>query len=155
MTSVLPELRALLSGLVLDGAQRFVREVKDDDAELARYLRIEERELAGASNISAETVAFDVNQRDAVRLKVLLAESGAKVRIESAPRRDADERRPSISEAVRNEVWRKDAGRCVDCGSRENLHFDHIIPWSRGGASTARNLELRCESCNLRKGARI
>jgi hypothetical protein len=64
-------------------------------------------------------------------------------------------RRQPIPERVRHEVWRRDQGRCVDCGSRERLEFDHIVPISRGGSNTARNLELRCESCNRRKSARI
>jgi hypothetical protein len=66
-----------------------------------------------------------------------------------------DRPREPIPEAVRHEVWRRDQGRCVDCGSRSSLEFDHIIPWSEGGSNTARNLELRCESCNRRKGADI
>lgn len=64
-------------------------------------------------------------------------------------------RRPAIPERVRNEVWRRDQGRCVDCGSRYHLEYDHIIPFSRGGSSTTRNLELRCEPCNRSKGAKI
>jgi hypothetical protein len=64
-------------------------------------------------------------------------------------------RRQPVPERVRHEVWRRDRGTCVDCGSRERLEFDHIIPVSKGGANTARNLELRCEGCNQRKGARI
>jgi 5-methylcytosine-specific restriction endonuclease McrA len=63
--------------------------------------------------------------------------------------------RRTIPERVRHEVWRRDQGRCVDCGNRERLEFDHIIPVSRGGSNTARNLELRCESCNRRKAASI
>lgn len=63
-------------------------------------------------------------------------------------------RRP-IPESVRHEVWRRDEGRCVDCGSRVNLEYDHIVPVSRGGSNTARNIELRCESCNRKKGARV
>jgi hypothetical protein len=63
--------------------------------------------------------------------------------------------RQAITERVRHEVWRRDRGRCVDCGSRARLEFDHIIPVSRGGSNTARNIELRCEACNRRKGARI
>jgi hypothetical protein len=63
--------------------------------------------------------------------------------------------RPPIPESVRNEIWRRDQGRCVDCGSKERIEFDHIIPISRGGSNTARNIELRCETCNRRKGARI
>jgi hypothetical protein len=63
--------------------------------------------------------------------------------------------RQSIPERVRHEVWRRDGARCVDCGARELLEFDHIIPVSKGGSNTARNLELRCERCNRLKGARI
>jgi hypothetical protein len=63
--------------------------------------------------------------------------------------------RQPIPEKVRNEVWRRDQGCCVDCGSRERLEFDHIVPVSKGGSNTARNIELRCEPCNRRKGARI
>jgi hypothetical protein len=65
------------------------------------------------------------------------------------PRREASPQR------VRHEVWRRDRGTCVECGSRARLEFDHIIPVSRGGSSTTRNIELRCEPCNRRKGARV
>jgi 5-methylcytosine-specific restriction endonuclease McrA len=73
----------------------------------------------------------------------------------SAPATAAAPRREPIPEQVRHEVWRRDRGTCVDCGSRGRLEFDHIIPVSRGGSNTTRNVELRCESCNRRKGARI
>jgi hypothetical protein len=63
--------------------------------------------------------------------------------------------RKPLTQSVRHEVWRRDQGRCVECGSRDRLEFDHIIPVVRGGGSTARNIELRCEGCNRRKGARI
>jgi 5-methylcytosine-specific restriction endonuclease McrA len=63
--------------------------------------------------------------------------------------------RQAIPERVRHEVWRRDRGSCVECGSRARLEFDHIIPVSRGGSNTTRNIELRCEPCNRRKGARV
>ena len=63
--------------------------------------------------------------------------------------------RTPIPEAVRAEVWRRDQGRCVNCGSKENLHFDHIIPVSRGGGTSPKNLQLLCQSCNFTKGAKI
>ncbi len=63
--------------------------------------------------------------------------------------------REPIPESVRNKVWRRDSGQCVKCSSKENLEFDHIIPVSKGGANTARNLQLLCETCNRSKGARI
>ena len=63
--------------------------------------------------------------------------------------------REPIPERIRTEVWRRDVGRCVKCGSRENLQFDHIIPVSKGGATTIHNLQLLCKSCNLSKSAKI
>ncbi len=63
--------------------------------------------------------------------------------------------RAAIPEDVRHAVWRRDEGRCVQCGSQERLEFDHIIPVSRGGASTERNLQLLCERCNREKSATI
>jgi 5-methylcytosine-specific restriction endonuclease McrA len=64
-------------------------------------------------------------------------------------------RREPIPEAVRREVFRRDGGRCVTCGSDELLQFDHVIPVALGGASTPENLQLLCASCNREKGASL
>lgn len=40
-----------------------------------------------------------------------------------------------VPAAVKQAVWKRDKGSCVQCGSDKNLHFDHIIPWSKGGSS--------------------
>jgi len=64
-------------------------------------------------------------------------------------------KRPSIPEQIRIEVWRRDEGKCVQCGSKEKLEYDHIIPISKGGSNTARNIQLLCETCNRSKGAKI
>ena len=66
-----------------------------------------------------------------------------------------DRNRPAIPAEVRREVWRRDNGRCVKCGSRERLEFDHIIPVIRGGSNTTRNIELLCEGCNRAKSDSI
>jgi hypothetical protein len=60
-------------------------------------------------------------------------------------------RRDSIRQDVKADVWNRDGGKCVNCGSRENLEFDHIIPVALGGANTARNIQLLCQSCNRSK----
>lgn len=53
---------------------------------------------------------------------------------------------------VKVEVWQRDKGKCVKCGSTVNLHYDHIIPFSKGGSSTtAANIQLMCARCNLQK----
>jgi hypothetical protein len=65
--------------------------------------------------------------------------------------RDIDQTR-LIPTAVKLAVWKRDGGRCVECGSSDNLHFDHIIPYSRGGSSlTAENIQLLCARHNLAK----
>lgn len=57
-----------------------------------------------------------------------------------------------IPTQVKVEVWKRDKGRCVKCGSNVNLHYDHIIPFSKGGSSTtAANIQLLCAKCNLKK----
>jgi len=69
--------------------------------------------------------------------------------------RGSTRERIRIPEYVRVEVWRRDSGKCTRCDSRENLEYDHIVPLSRGGSNTARNIELLCEKCNRSKGANI
>lgn len=61
-----------------------------------------------------------------------------------------------IPTSVKLEVWKRDKGQCVKCGSRDNLHFDHILPFSKGGTSlTAKNIQLLCARHNLEKHDRI
>lgn len=60
-----------------------------------------------------------------------------------------------ISQDVKDKVWRRDEGKCVECGSNFNLEFDHIIPFSKGGANTYRNIQLLCESCNRSKSDKL
>lgn len=61
-----------------------------------------------------------------------------------------------IPSSVKLEVWRRDGGKCAQCGSETDLHFDHIIPYSRGGSSTkAENIQLLCSAHNLAKSDRI
>jgi len=63
--------------------------------------------------------------------------------------------RERIPERVRFEVWRRDGGKCARCGSRENLEYDHIVPVSKGGSNTARNIELLCQRCNREKSDKV
>ena len=61
-----------------------------------------------------------------------------------------------IPSVVKLEVWQRDKGQCVLCGSKNNLHFDHDLPYSKGGTSlTATNIRLLCARHNLSKGSKI
>lgn len=65
---------------------------------------------------------------------------------------DNTRRRDAIPREVKIAVWLRDSGRCVKCGTQENLEFDHIIPISLGGANTERNIQILCSMHNREKG---
>lgn len=64
-------------------------------------------------------------------------------------------KRPPIPKDVVDTVWNRDGGKCVYCGSNENLHLDLIIPFSKGGDTSVENLQLLCQKCNLEKSNKI
>ena len=65
-------------------------------------------------------------------------------------------RRRIIPTAVKLAVWKRDGGKCVKCGASDELHFDHDLPWSKGGTSiTEENAQLLCARHNLEKRDRI
>ena len=61
----------------------------------------------------------------------------------------------SIPQAVRNAVWQRDGGKCVECEDDQYLEFDHIIPFAKGGASFENNLQVLCRRCNMSKSDKI
>ena len=64
-------------------------------------------------------------------------------------------KRPPIPREIVDAVYRRDGGRCVYCGATENLQLDHIIPFSKGGATSLEHLQLLCQKCNLEKSNKI
>ncbi|WP_246023523.1 TerD family protein [Nocardia yunnanensis] len=61
----------------------------------------------------------------------------------------------TIPPDVKAIVWQRDGGKCVECGDSHYLEFDHIIPISRGGATSPANLQILCRGCNRTKSAHI
>ena len=76
-------------------------------------------------------------------------------KIYGTPNKRKETRTRHISAQVKREVWQRDYGKCVECGSKERLEYGHIIPFSKGGSNTARNIQLLCEDCNRKKYDKI
>ena len=56
---------------------------------------------------------------------------------------------------TRHNVYSRDRDTCQYCGKRfprHQLNLDHVIPRSRGGASSWENVVCSCHACNRRKG---
>lgn len=52
----------------------------------------------------------------------------------------------------RQNIFKRDGGRCQYCGVSSDLTLDHVIPKSKGGRSTWDNLVTACRRCNSKKG---
>lgn len=80
----------------------------------------------------------------------------AKSEVEHTPQRDTRD----IPLGMRFKVLSRDRFKCVLCGDNPAtnpgcvLHVDHIVPWSKGGATAPDNLRSLCKSCNLGRGNR-
>lgn len=63
--------------------------------------------------------------------------------------------RGAIPDDLKLLIWNRDGGSCVNCGSTNELQFDHIIPVALGGATSEQNLQVLCGPCNRTKGASV
>jgi len=106
--------------------------------------------LGYASDESRELIETAEKEAKKARLKKIKSRISRKAQELYSSIPVDDERKP-IPDDVKMFVWNRDNGKCVKCGSRENLEFDHIIPVSKGGSNTARNIQLLCEKCNRSK----
>jgi hypothetical protein len=95
-----------------------------------------------------KTVYDEDNEVAALRAAVANCEAAAEFA-------QSGTRRESIPDDVKVVVWARDGGSCVRCGSKQNLHFDHVIPVAKGGGNLAANIQVLCQTCNLRKSDKI
>jgi 5-methylcytosine-specific restriction endonuclease McrA len=71
------------------------------------------------------------------------------IRLVSYVRIPRDAHRRKIT---RRAVFARDDWTCQYCGARSNLTVDHVVPRSKGGASSWENIVASCAPCNRRKG---
>jgi len=55
-------------------------------------------------------------------------------------------------ELSRHNIFKRDNHICQYCGSDGDLSIDHVLPRSRGGGSSWKNLVAACKPCNAKKG---
>jgi hypothetical protein len=94
--------------------------------------------------------------RKVFKFKLQFATTDERDRSAAAPSALEDDR--LIPSWVKLEVWKRDQGRCVypSCGATSGLHFDHIIPYSKGGSSKdPANIQILCGRHNLAKHDKI
>ena len=85
----------------------------------------------------------DVTKKSGI-YEYLLTGEEKKLSIRSFDRRDA------------LAAYGKQGHKCAICGEEfefEQMHADHITPWSKGGKTTPDNCQMLCRDCNLKKGA--
>lgn len=75
---------------------------------------------------------------------------------ERAPQPLHDAQTRQIPTWVKQEVYKRDKGRCVECGASDHLHFDHDLPFSKGGSGAIpQNVRILCARHNLAKSDKI
>jgi 5-methylcytosine-specific restriction endonuclease McrA len=63
--------------------------------------------------------------------------------------------RREVSPRLKVQVLIRDGNKCRICGIKvtgDNIHIDHIRPWSKGGETVLENLQVLCDEHNYQKG---
>ena len=135
--------RAAVERLIAEGADVNAKDFFDGNTPLDLALLLGKEEIAKL-----------LIEKGASKAEWLKAQEAASDRADEQGKAETGTDR-YISDDVKDAVWRRDEGRCVKCKSNEKLEFDHIIPVSKGGSNTKRNVQLLCEKCNREKAAKI
>ncbi|MCX6117900.1 MAG: HNH endonuclease signature motif containing protein [Proteobacteria bacterium] len=113
--------------------------------------RIEAEKKAGA----AEALSIAEKQNHLPKKSAVLAAS--KVKVQQTKINTANEKSNAryISADLKRQIWKRDRGQCVQCHSKHNVQYDHVIPVAMGGLSRLDNLRLLCFHCNQRASEKI
>ena len=95
-------------------------------------------------------------KRDVFKFKLVALDDDFESDLAEDPEQDYTKHSRVIPTHVKLEVWKRDGGKCRKCGATDELHFDHTLPYSKGGTSLlASNVQLLCARHNLQKSAKI
>lgn len=140
------------NGLFFDAAQKYKAGV--GPAEIVRiYQKIKGGIWTFAGNFYLNDSSYEtINSRKVFKFMLDLIED------KTSSKSQTNKKSPGrlIPASVKFEVYQRDKGRCVECGETSDLHYDHILPYSKGGSSTtSENIQLLCARHNLSKSNKI
>lgn len=59
---------------------------------------------------------------------------------------------PKYSKKLRNDLLKETNNRCFYCGELlDKYEIEHVIPKSKNGTGTRKNLTVSCRTCNINK----
>jgi hypothetical protein len=116
------------------------------------------RDLSGGvSKFSSSTYAYRFgNWRNALTKFVEWA-NDQNIPVEPREQSEVPSRKTprNVNWRLRAQVLMRDEAKCRLCGAAPSdgakLQVDHIVPWSKGGATVLTNLQILCEQCNIGK----
>lgn len=151
--SILPSGKLTQNGLFIEAVEKY-RSSKD----IPELVKIYEKVLPGVWSLKGFFDLVDYKQvhdgkRSVYRFILRFSDrQGSSLRVQGYK---PDHTR-LISSEIKREVWKRDCGKCVICGDNKNLHFDHDLPFSKGGTSlSVKNVRLLCMTHNLQKSDNI
>jgi hypothetical protein len=146
--------------------------LEDEDTILEYYRHLTE---AGPFNELLQRIADElffilfINRNFLYHFNKRLSAHIARIRIQELEehsrkpfKQDGVLKRVSIPIWARRAVFYRDRGICSNCQKdisglvniHDSRHFDHIIPLTSGGLNDVSNLQLLCETCNLKKSGK-
>lgn len=150
--------RLLPSGKLTENGKFFAAAVRYKETGEARNVRVYEKLRDGIwadNGVFTLVDAWQENdgQRQVFKFKLSLSEGDTSLSrgvVSEIPRSR------TIPSAIKQQVWLRDGGKCRLCDASDELHFDHILPYAKGGSSIlAENIQLLCARHNLQKRDKI
>jgi hypothetical protein len=150
--------RMLPSGRLTENGKFVAAAQRHKEGSAPRLVRVYEKLRDGIWADNGDFILVDAWQepdelRQVFKFKLVVTEAASVVQ-----NSDVEDlvRTRVIPSAVKQEVWLRDGGKCTICSAADELHFDHVIPFAKGGSSLiAGNIQYFCARHNLQKSDKI
>ncbi len=130
------------------GRQPVMRDIESSHSKYSKHQYI--AKFGTWSNALVSFVNYIDSDDNIHVIKAVVVEN---IQLPAKPFKHLTKRFPS--ERLKVQVLMRDGNKCRLCGiilTGDNIHFDHIKPWSKEGETVLENLQVLCERHNLAKG---